>query len=545
MSSSQTSELDVQDDASILAHADDIFTPVKLPVSGRTACNRFVKAPLYEHFTALWDGTPNDALFSLYAKWGSGYWGVILTGNVQVDRQHLTFGRDMTVPEVLTPETLAPWRRLADSIHTGRASPPSSDAKLEEDSTPGLGRPLALIQLSHGGRQSLNILGGRPAFAPPLAPSPIRSGATHAAKEGKFSLAIHRLLHQEPREMTLDDIKNAVSAFVRGAQLAAQSGFDGVQIHAAHGYLISQFISPKSNIRTDDYSAERDPLHFLRDVVYAIRAPGVVPDDFVIAVKLNSADYARDTAELQHNRALDHVREIGSWGLVDFIEVSGGDYEDPQFIDSVQQFKSPRQVMFEEFASRSIDILAQCTPTATSRPPPLVCLTGGLNTLPKMSSVLAHKHAHLLGIGRLSVTHPLLPIDIHTALSTARATGRAPTFLLTEPPALLPLGAPPRTLLSWRALERLLTYLLTLLWAVVPARMPRLVGAGGNVNWHNIVMRRIAAGEPEPADYTLGTIGATIRFYFTPYPPSPAGSRWWLLAGLVGVAIGVGLGQVL
>ena len=71
-------------------------------------------------------------------------------------------------------------------------------------------------------------------------------------------------------------------------------------------------------------------MRFLREIVYAIRAPGVVPEDFVLGVKLDSADYARDTAEPQESRALDHVREIGSWQLVDFIEVSGGDYEDPR-----------------------------------------------------------------------------------------------------------------------------------------------------------------------------------------------------------------------
>ncbi|KAI0719190.1 hypothetical protein C8Q72DRAFT_127517 [Fomitopsis betulina] len=352
-------------------------------------------------------------------------------------------------------------------------------------------------------------------------------------------------MHQEPREMTHADIKETVAAFVRGAELASLSGFDGVQVHAAHGYLVCQFISPKSNIRTDDYSATTDPLHFLRDIVYGIRESEVIPAHFVVAVKLNSADYTADSIEPQENRALDHVREIGSWGLVDFIEVSGGDYEDPQFIDSVQKFKNPRQVMFEAFASRSMDILAHCTPSATARgAPPFVCLTGGLNTLPKMSSVLGHKHAHLLGIGRPAATHPLLPIQLHAAVSTP-----SPNFCMTEPPALRAdgLGEPPSSLLSWRALERATFYVLSLLWSLQPARVPRLVGAGGDVNWHNIVMRRIAAREEEPADYTLGKIGATVRFYLTPYPPSEggAGARWWVLAGVVGVAIGVGLGQVL
>lgn len=86
----------------------------------------------------------------------------------------------------------------------------------------------------------------------------------------------------------------------------------------------------QSNHRTDEYSAKSDPLHFLRDVVYAIRAPGVVPDNFVVGVKLNSADYTQDAGGLSEARPLQHVREIGKWGLVDYIQVSGGDYEDPR-----------------------------------------------------------------------------------------------------------------------------------------------------------------------------------------------------------------------
>ncbi|KAH9848318.1 FMN-linked oxidoreductase [Lenzites betulinus] len=539
---SEALERTTQEDAELLAHAGDIFTAVTLPVSGRTLSNRLIKAPLYEHFAALWKGVPNEPLFNLYAKWSTGHWGAIFTGNVQVDQRHLSFGRDLSLPEVPTPETIAPWCRLADIIHTGRAS---DDPQAEPDAHAALGRPLALIQLSHSGRQSANVYSGRAPFEPPLAPSPIRSGAGLAGKEGLFSHAVHTLVHQQPREMTHGDIEFVIGEFVRGAQLAVQSGFDGVEVHAAHGYLVSQFISPKSNLRTDEYSADTDPLHFLRDIVYAIRAPGVVPEDFVVAIKLNSADYSRETAQLQEGRALDHVREIGSWGLIDFIEVSGGDYEDPQFIDSVANFKSPRQVIFESFAERSIEILAS-TVTASGRPPPLICLTGGLNTLPKMSSVLRHKHAHLLGVARQAIVHPRLPVELHDALAARAAGDSANDFFMSEPPSReTALGDRPPALLSARGIERLVFYVFSLVWKVLHVRMPRLVGAGAGVSWYSIVLRRIAADEPVPLDYTLGIIGATVRYYFAPYPPFEGGSSpWWMFAGLLGVAIGVGLGQV-
>ncbi|KAI0642495.1 hypothetical protein C8Q79DRAFT_214802 [Trametes meyenii] len=506
-----------------------------------------VLVPLYEHFAPIWGSPPHEGFIDLYSKWGEGGWGMILTGNVQVDKRHMSIGRDLLIPDEITPATLAPWHRLADTIHYGSSVPPLSDTDTKRSGGPS-DRPLALLQLSHSGRQSMNVYSGRKPFEPPLAPSAIRVGAAHAATDGWLSRMLHQLMMQVPREMTFDDIKYAVSEFVRGAQVAAQSGFDGVQVHAAHGYLVSQFISPKSNIRTDEYSADRDPLHFLRDIVQAIRAPGVVPADFVVGVKLNSADYARDTSQPQENRALNHVREIGSWGLVDYIEVSGGDYEDPQFIDTVENFKSARQVIFESFASQSMEILEK-TSNPASRPPPLVCLTGGLSTLPKLTSVLCHSHAHLLGLGRLSILHPHLPSELRTALD-AHAAGNFSSFLLAPPPALDPsgLGVPSVHALSARGVERLLCYLLTLLWTLVPARMPRIIGASASVGWYNIMLRRIAAGED--IDYTIGTIGATVRFYLGPTPYSPrdcegrGGRTWWILAGLVGVAIGVGLGQV-
>ncbi|TBU24239.1 FMN-linked oxidoreductase [Dichomitus squalens] len=496
---------------------------------------------MYEHFAPLWGSGPHEGFIALYQKWAAGGWGMIMTGNIQVAKDHLPLGRDLVVPDALSEETLAPWRELANTIHFGAPAASSSRIGLggkDEDS-----RPLAIMQLSHGGRQSLNFYGGRRLFAPPLAPSPIRVGQMHKGQDGWLSRLAHWLFLQVPKEMTHEDIQRTIGQFALGAQLAAQSGFDGIELHAAHGYLISEFISPKTNRRTDEYSADRDPLRFLREIVEAIRAPSVVPDDFIVGVKLNAADYARDTCELQENRALQHVREIGKWGLVDTIQVSGGDYEDPQFIDVTLEYKSARQVVYESFAQRSIDILSSCTPTVTFRPPPLVLLTGGLNTLPRMSSALARDHAQLLGIGRLSVIHPHLPTELSAALSRKDAD-----FLRSEPWALSELGDPPSSYLSWRGLERALWYVCLLVWSYIPAKMPRVVGATANVNWYNYMMRRHALGQD--LDFTVGTVGTMARFFLLPVPhPSRTDGEgdwvWWLSVAVVGVVLGMALGQVI
>ncbi|KAI0353549.1 FMN-linked oxidoreductase [Trametes cingulata] len=531
-------------DAELVSHGRTIFTPVTFP-SGRTTSNRLFKAALYEHFGPLNGGPPHSGHYALYGRWGKGGWGVILTGNVQVAKDHLTLGRDMLIPEQVTDDILPPWKKLAAVMKNLDSDSPGSSAS-GDNKVQAAAHPLAIMQLSHAGRQSINMVGGRPPNAPPLAPSAIRAGQTHMKTHGWFSRWLHRTMHPVPIEMTKDDIANVQAAFVRGAELAARSGFDGVQVHAAHGYLISTFLMLKSNIRTDEYSAETDPLRFLREVCFAIRASPVIPDDFVVGVKINSGDYARDGSPNGSERPLAHVREIGSWGIIDFIEVSGGDYEDPTFVDSAANFKSLRQVIFEDFASQSMQILSQ-TSTPNQRVPPLVVLTGGLTTLPRMASVLANNHADLLGIGRLSILRPEMPNELAASLER-RARGEPDDFLMADTPKLEEdgLGRPPKSYLSMRGLERVVYYVLTLIWSVVPAEMPRIMCASVTVNWHNVMLRYIAFGR-EP-DYTMGTIGATFRFYLTGTPYAPEGkSRSWavpLVVAVVGVAIGLALGRV-
>ncbi|KAL7277421.1 hypothetical protein ACG7TL_009283 [Trametes sanguinea] len=543
LSSESEEDEQLYDDQTLLSHAQKIFTPVTFPC-GRSIPNRLVKAPLYEHFGPIWGGPPHEGHYALYATWSAGGWGMVVTGNVQVDKRHISMGRDLVIPDLLNPEAIAPFQRLAQVMHTGvDTDTDATDVNERVTNVPvPFASPLAVLQLSHSGRQSLNIFGGRLPFVPPLAPSPIRMGQAHAAKDGWFSRFLHQLSHQVPREMTHADIQLVIEQFVRGARLAVQSGFDGVQIHAAHGYLLTQFISPKSNVRMDEYSADTDPLRLVREITHAVRA--VVPDDFIVGIKLNSADYTRDSAEPQAERALEHVREIGSWGLIDYIEVTGGDYEDPQFIDASASFKSARQVLFESFAKRSIKVLADCTPP--NRAPPLVCLTGGLNTLPKMASVLAHSHAHILGIGRASVIYPHLPAKLYKSLQK-RSAGISDDFLMAEPPKLTEdgLGAPPKSYLSWRGVQRLLIIALQMIWAVIPLEFPRLFGVGQNVSWHSMMLRRIALGEE--VDWTEGTVATAMKFFLcrTPYPPGRdrRGMAWWIMAGLLGVAIGLALGQ--
>jgi hypothetical protein len=190
-------------------------------------CQRIhMQVAMYEHLADMFGGPPNSNHFSLYSRWARHGWGMVLTGNVQVSPLHLSLGRDMVIPDSISEESLRPFQQLAQIIHQGRVH---SDGSANTSTG-----PLAIMQLSHAGRQSPNILGGRSPFAPPLSSSPIALGSGNKGR-GFMSGLIYRLLFQVPQEMSLANIDDVVEAFTRGAKLAALAGFDGIQLHAAHG----------------------------------------------------------------------------------------------------------------------------------------------------------------------------------------------------------------------------------------------------------------------------------------------------------------------
>ncbi len=166
---------------------------------------------------------------------------MVMTGNVQVKTDHLSLGRDMVVPIVLTSETIQPFKDLASVIH-GSISVGSSRSEGKDGGT----NALAILQLSHSGRQSPNVLGGRWPFIRPLAPSPValnmkpsgqalKTDSRSNSTPSLFSSLIQALMFQTPRAMTSSSIDDVISAFARGAELAARSGFDGIELHAGHG----------------------------------------------------------------------------------------------------------------------------------------------------------------------------------------------------------------------------------------------------------------------------------------------------------------------
>ncbi|KZP24983.1 FMN-linked oxidoreductase [Athelia psychrophila] len=498
-------------------NSSKIFSPIILPC-GRTAPNRLVKVALYEHLADLFGGPPNLNHFSLYARWAQHGWGMIITGNVQVSPTHLSLGRDLVLPRSVSDGALQPFRKLAQEMH-----------RYEGSSSEGL--PLAIMQLSHGGRQSPNFLGGRPLCDAPLAPSAIALGTGSDV----LSSLVEGALFQRPQAMSLSDIDDVVTSFVRGARLAALAGFDGIQLHAAHGYLLAQFISPKTNHRTDEYSCTSlNGLKLVHRIVVSIRE--IVPPDFIVGIKLNASDYVDGAAkssklpespqstpgekEDQEARALSHIRTLASWHSIDFIEVSGGDYENPEFMSQSALSKSPRQAFFAHFSSRALEILEE--DASSDRPKPLILLTGGLRTPSHLQSALASHHADLLGIGRGSITSPDLP-DVLRQWEQAQGDNVDNTFTPFAP-----------------EVDLFQSYPAFVNWVLSFASAIKLVGAGSGMAWHVVMLRHIAETPLDSAvrmDYNLAAVGSIIHMWVKTEWMSPRKAGIYLLLAAICGAI--------
>jgi 2,4-dienoyl-CoA reductase-like NADH-dependent reductase (Old Yellow Enzyme family) len=192
---------------------------------------------MYEHLASPLGSPPNTSLNALYKRWARGEWGMIITGNVQVDTQHLSLGRDVVIQS--RPKTSAEEiKRFKEWAWCVKGEPAECRGEKNRDKKC---RTLFIMQLNHTGRQSPNFIGGRLPFVAPKSSSATRVGSsTRSTPNVSFvarciSKLSYSLLFQTAREMTLRDIDEVVDEFVRGAQLAAEAGFDGVQLHAAHG----------------------------------------------------------------------------------------------------------------------------------------------------------------------------------------------------------------------------------------------------------------------------------------------------------------------
>jgi 2,4-dienoyl-CoA reductase-like NADH-dependent reductase (Old Yellow Enzyme family) len=329
------------------------FTPLVLPNSA-VIPNRLAKASMEENM-ADYEHLPSEHLFRLYQSWADGGAGLILTGNVMVDRRALTGPGGIVLENDRHLDKFSEWARI------GR----SKGAQF-------------WMQINHPGRQVPASL-GQPTVAPSAIP---------------LELGALSRMFPVPREMTEREIGDVVERFARAAALAERAGFSGVEVHAAHGYLISQFLSPLSNRRSDRWGGSlENRARLLRSVVEAVR--GHVRPEFCVTVKLNSADFQRggfDTADARG------VLEMLNALPVDLVEISGGNYESPATVGSTGDDRTlAREAYFLDFAKEMLSI---------ARMPLMV--TGGIRRFEVAERVLASGIA-MVGMASALAIEPRLP----------------------------------------------------------------------------------------------------------------------------------------
>eukprot|EP01100_Stratorugosa_tubuloviscum_P006336 TRINITY_DN273_c2_g3_i1.p1 TRINITY_DN273_c2_g3~~TRINITY_DN273_c2_g3_i1.p1 ORF type:complete len:435 (+),score=179.51 TRINITY_DN273_c2_g3_i1:89-1393(+) len=315
---------------------------------GITLPNRICKAAMTENFANPITSLPNEKHFTLYSRWSQSGAAILITGNIMVDRRYLEAPCNVVIDY---NSKITEFRKLADVTKSTNT--------------------LLIVQLSHAGRQSPISVTWQP-----IAPSPVR-----------LNLKYVSALYRPPREMTNEEIEDVINRFVFAAKFCEEAGFNGVEIHAAHGYLLSQFLSPLTNRRNDKWGGSAENRRrLLLEIVKRVRKE--CNSKFIVSVKVNSADFQR--GGFTEEESMDVIRELDKLSI-DFIEISGGTYENPVLLNqNVRSSTLEREAFFIEFAEKIRKQLPNLT----------LLLTGGFRTLDGMNVALSKRVIDIIGIAR-------------------------------------------------------------------------------------------------------------------------------------------------
>lgn len=348
--------------------------PLEFPFSKRTAPNVLMKAAMSERLASYSEtdeasrGVPSKELTTLYRRWGAGQWGQIVTGNIMIHPGHLESQGNMVVPP--------------DAPFEG----PRFEAFKEIAAAAKEHGSLVVGQVGHPGRQVSDEVQKHPISASDVQLVTPLLGKTYA----------------KPRAATREDIAGIVQGFAHTAVYLEKAGYDGIQIHAAHGYLLAQFLSPTTNQRTDEYGGSlENRMRLILEVAAAVKK--AVSPSFVVGIKVNSVEFQDKGFTPEEACVLCQKLEEAEF---DYVETSGGTYESMAWTHKRDSTRA-REAYFAEFADQ---IAKNLTRTK-------VYTTGGLKTVAGMTRVLEGVDG--LGIGRAACQEPELPL----ALLSGKAAG--------------------------------------------------------------------------------------------------------------------------
>jgi 2,4-dienoyl-CoA reductase-like NADH-dependent reductase (Old Yellow Enzyme family) len=319
----------------------DISTPLTL--QGFTLKNRLMKGAMSEALATA-DGIVTAPLLRLYDTWGQGGLGCSITGNVMIDQRAKNEPGVVVIEDERDLPALKAWAAIGKKYNM-----------------------VQIVQLSHPSKQCPRGLNKET-----VAPSAIGFAPEMSAVFGT------------PRELREDEIYDLIRRFGESARICKKAGFEGVQIHGAHGYLVSEFLSPKHNQRTDQWGGSlENRMRFVLEAFKEIRKQ--TGEGFIVGVKLNSADFQK--GGFSEDESIAVVKALDALG-VDFIEISGGTYEAPA-MTGVKQSTRAREAYFLEFAEK-----------VRGEVKTALMVTGGFRTRAGMDAALQSGACDLIGIAR-------------------------------------------------------------------------------------------------------------------------------------------------
>ena len=295
-------------------------------------------------------------MINLYKHWGQSGAAMIITGNMFISEEAIACKGNIVI--LKEKVFLERFQNLAAIMK-------ESGAK-------------AIFQINHAGRQASRNTG-----LTPVAPSevPIKG----------FGPIVKR-----PRALTDEEIEKIIEQFVETAKTVQDSGFDGVQIHAAHGYLLSQFLSPLANKRTGKFGGSLENRAYpLIEVLRRVREQ--TSPQFIVGVKLNSADFQRGGFAQQD--AIEVIKMLNDIGI-DYLEISGGNYESPSMMGT-QTSTVKREAYFLEFAKQAKQAKEVTKIT--------LLLTGGFRSSKGINDAISSGSVDLAGIARPMIIEPNFP----------------------------------------------------------------------------------------------------------------------------------------
>ncbi len=329
--------------------------PLSLPC-GAILRNRLCKAAMTEGLADRHNRATRGHE-RLYRRWGAGGIGMMLTGNVQVDHRYLERPGNVVIEGEQSPKQLDALKRWSAAAKENGAA--------------------IWMQISHAGRQTMKH----------VATEPVGPSAVQVEMPGG--------MFGKPRALSADEITDLIGRFAHTARTARDTGFDGVQIHAAHGYLLSEFLNPLTNQREDEWGGTlENRARLLRAVIAAVR--DAVGADFPISVKLNSSDFQKGGFDFADSRQVAKwLREDG----VDLLEISGGNYEQPVMMGTEGIEPIFEEGKRESTRAREGYFLDYAREMRAADTPPLM-VTGGFRTRAGMETAIRDDGVAMIGLGR-------------------------------------------------------------------------------------------------------------------------------------------------